>query len=555
MLKLATLLDNPGEPHQESRYRDPAELKRLGYNGLVIYETTGLSGLADPQATGGGEMMQWAEGEFQRIGQTIGRAAAAGLSVYISYDVLVLPRRLVQQDPSLYGCKGGRPGTLCPASEAAMEASSGALAALLERWPGLAGVVLRFGDNDVRRLPHLVGNDLYAPSCPRCARMGKAERIGQVLRRFYDLVVERGGRTLIARAWNVHPGGLHDTPQLCEEVRERLPGKAGDERFIVSFKFTQTDFWRYQPWNASSLLLGERPILYELQCQREFEGKGGIPNWQVPLWRDGPCAEEQVGTSPKGLAQVAQRVKLAGLWAWVRGGGWGGPFVSNESWIDANVVAVPRLAEQPDADAGQLARDWAQQRLGLTGPAVAAVEQVLAHSPRTIREGFYIGPYARLLASHWHANGDVVQDDLIDAQAAWRIVQQLGEEQLEEAVREKQAAADRVGQDRAALQRALNDRNERVLQPLIHTLLYEQSLLETLRDLLEGLVAYRRYRASRDRAAGQRCRQQLLSAQAHWNQHTQRHGALAGAATAFRERGFWDLTQRALEEVSADVGV
>lgn len=169
MLKLATLLDNPGEPHQESRYRDPAELKRLGYNGLVIYETTGLSGLAGPQATGGGEMMQWAEGEFQRIGQTISRAAEAGLSVYISYDVLVLPRHLVQQDAGLYSCKGGRPGTLCPASEAAMEASAAALAALLERWPNLAGVVLRFGDNDVRRLPHLVGNDLYAPNCPRCA--------------------------------------------------------------------------------------------------------------------------------------------------------------------------------------------------------------------------------------------------------------------------------------------------------------------------------------------------------------------------------------------------
>lgn len=555
MLKLATLLDNPGEPHQESRYRDPAELKRLGYNGLVIYETTGLSGLAGPQATGGGEMMQWAEGEFQRIGQTIARATQAGLSVFISYDVLVLPRHLVQQDAGLYSCKGGRPGTLCPASEAAMEASAGALESLLERWPDLAGVVLRFGDNDVRRLPHLVGSDIYAPNCPRCARLSKADRVAQILGRFHELVVRRRGQTLIARAWNVHPGGLHDTPQLCEEVRERLPGEPSDERFILSFKFTQTDFWRYQPWNASSLMLGQRPILYELQCQREFEGKGGIPNWQVPLWRDGPCEGELRKGPADGLAHVAERVKLAGLWAWVRGGGWGGPFVSNESWIDANVVAVPRLAEQPGLDPGELARQWATERLGLTGPAVAAVEQVLANSPRTIREGLYIGPYAKLLASPWHTNGDVIQDDLIDAQAAWRIVQRLGEEQLDAAVLEKRAAADRVGADRAALQRVLNDRNERVLQPLIHTLLYEQSLLETLRDLLEGLVAYRRYRATRDRGAGQLCRQQLLSAQAHWNQHTQRHGAMAGAATAFRERGFWDLTQRALEEVSADVGV
>jgi len=500
-------------------------------------------------------MLQWAEAEFQRIGQTITRAADAGLNVYISYDVLVLPRRMVQQDPAQYGCRGGRPGTLCPASEPAMEASSAALGSLLDRWTNLAGVVLRFGDNDVRRLPHLVGNDIYGPSCPRCARLSKADRIANVLARFYDLVVRQHNRTLIARAWNVNPGGLHDTPQLCQEIRDRLPGEASDDRFILSFKFTQTDFWRYQPWNPSSLLLGRRPILYELQCQREFEGKGGIPNWQVPLWRDGPCFEERQTSGTSGLVEVARQVNLAGLWAWVRGGGWGGPFVSNESWIDANVVAVPRLAEEPGVEPHQLAHEWASQRLGLTEPAVAELEQVLAHSPRTVREGFYIGPYGRVLAGPWHPNGDVIQDDLIDAQAAWRIVQQMAEDQLDAAIREKQAAADRVAADRAALQRAMNDRNSRVLQPLISTLLYEQSLLETLRDLLEGLVAYRRYRATRDRAAGQRCRQQLLAAQAHWNQHTQRHGSLPGAATAFRERGFWDLTQRALDEVSADVGV
>jgi len=44
-------------------------------------------------------------------------------------------------------------------------------------------------------------------------------------------------------------------------------------------------------------------------------------------------------------------------------------------------------------------------------------------------------------------------------------------------------------------------------------------------------------------------RRSLLSAQSHWNHHTQRFSALPGAATAFREQQFWEQTQDMLGEV------
>ena len=56
MLKLATILDNPGEPTAKTRYRDPNLLKQLGYNGLVLYETTGLSGLTGADSVQSGEL-------------------------------------------------------------------------------------------------------------------------------------------------------------------------------------------------------------------------------------------------------------------------------------------------------------------------------------------------------------------------------------------------------------------------------------------------------------------------------------------------------------------
>jgi len=311
----------------------------------------------------------------------------------------------------------------------------------------------------------------------------------------------------------------------------------------------ETDFWRYQKWNPASLVFGDRPIIYELQCQREFEGKGGVPDWQVPLWRDGYPEMAATG-GPAGLAHLAGKANLAGLWAWVRGGGWGGPFVRSEAWIDANVVAVPRLADHPTIPAAELADLWIGQRLHLADPAAAAVvKQTLEHSAETCLRGFYMGPYARARTSPWHPNGDWVQDDLIDVEAAWRMIQGLAEGDLDEVVREKQEAVSQVAADRAALQHALNDRTRSALEPLIHTLVYAESLFGALRDLLAGLVAYRRWQKSKAPAVAAACKQRLLAAQSLWNQHTHRHAAPPGTATAFREAHFWELTQRILADL------
>lgn len=549
MLKLATILDNPGEPFANSRYRDPRELTALGYNGIVLYETTGLSGIEDPAIVASGEMQRWVRQQLDIVRQRVEQATKAGLDVYIAYDVLTLARDTVNAHVGAYTCLR-RPGMLCPASEVILERAGKALEALLNLLPSVVGVVLRFGDNDASRIPYLVGNDIYSPHCPRCSLLGRADRITLVLTHFHKLVVERMNKRLIARAWNVRPNGLHDSVELAQRVRDRLPGDEADDRFILSFKFTQTDFWRYQKWNASSLVFGKRPVIYELQCQREFEGKGGLPNWQAPLWRDG-YPETQNSSVPTGLSSVAGKVNFAGLWAWVRGGGWGGPFVNNESWIDANVCCVPALAENPSADVDELARHWVGARLGVKDEAAAAaLRNILAHSPDIIRKGFYIGPFTRTREDHpWHPNADWIQDDLVDAQAAWRIIQRLPDGVLDDVVQEKQSAVEQLDQDRAALQHAVTDGNRALLEPLINTLQYEDSLLQSLRDLLAGLIAYRRYGRSHDAAAADLCRRRILSAQSNWTHHTQRHGALPGAASAFRDSNFWALTGKILAEL------
>jgi len=420
---------------------------------------------------------------------------------------------------------------------------------MLARWPEIDGIVLRFGDNDAQRLPHVVGNDIYTPHCPRCSQVGRAERSLALIRRVHDLVVNRHGKRLIVRAWNVRPNGMHDVPELAARIAADLPGDPADDRLVLSFKFTQTDFWRYQRWNPSSLACGDRPILYELQCQREFEGKGGIPNWQAPLWRNGCPEMAGLPDEVHGLSEAVDRVRFAGIWAWVRGGGWGGPFVKNEHWIDANVYAAPLLADDPHADTHHLAEQWARDRLGLDDDAAAAIVALLEDSVEFIRQAFYLGPYAMSRSNPWHPNADWIQDDLVDAQAAWRIIHKLNDTQLDELVQEKQAAAQSISQHRVTIQRMVGDRRHDDLQPLVNTLLYGESLFESLRDLILGLVAFRRYQKTGEPVLADTVRQKLFSAQDHWNHHTQRFGSLPGAATAFREENFWDLTQDLVAKV------
>ncbi len=546
MWTLATILDNPGEPEAESRYRDPHHLRALGYSDLIVYSTTGLSGLLGPQTVGPADIRRWVEEYYARISATINQARAAGLRVWLTYDAPTLARELVGGAMTCVH----HPKMLCPASNELMEMISQCVDAMIGQFDQIHGLVLRLGDSDAHRLPYLMGNDLYAPHCARCSLLGRADRLEKYIRFFHEQVVARHGRHLIVRAWNVKPGGLHDNPELCQRLMSRLPE---DERLIFSFKFTQTDFWRYQKWNPSSLVCGDRPVIYELQCQREFEAKGAIPNYQAPLWRDG--MPELPGA--QGLAQVAGQVNITGLWAWVRGGGWGGPYVNmeTENWIDANVVAAPKLAADPKADVGKLADEWIAQRLNCTDEkAAGAIRRTLLESPKAILESFYIGPYARIRPDSWHPSANFIQDDQIDAEAAWTMIQRLPEAMLDEVVTEKSQAerawaecAKLMNQSAAALQRAS-------APDLVHTLDYAQTLVQTLHSLLGGLVAWRRMKLHpKDATLARSVGQKLGLCQGYWNHH-QRFAGLRGTASAFQSENLWDFTQSLMEQAAGTGG-
>ncbi|MBI1370861.1 MAG: hypothetical protein GC162_19685 [Planctomycetes bacterium] len=544
MLTLAMILDNPGEQPHQTRYRDPRLLRQLGYSDIIIYPTTGLSGLLGPQTLSSNDLRQWVTEQYDGVQKTVDDAKAAGLGVWLIYDAPSLAEELVG---SAMTCINHRPPMLCPASDELLEMSGECLDALVGRLDPVDGIVLRLGDNDAAKVPYLIGNDIYSPHCSRCSNMGRADRLVRFINYFYGLVVGKLNRKLIVRAWNVRPGGMHDNAELCGRVVEQLPK---DDRLILSFKFTQTDFWRYQQWNPSSLVCGDRPIIYELQCQREFEAKGAVPNYQPPLWRDGM---EEVADA-MGLATVSDKVNLAGLWAWVRGGGWRGPYIGmdKEVWIDANVVAVPKLAADPKAPSDALARSWVRERLGIEDEATAeSILQVLRDSPRNVLEMFYIAPYARSRKDPWHPSAHFIQDDQIDAEAAWTIIQRLGDRELDDLVNEKKAAEQRLAEDSRAIARIAPRLSEPLGSVLPLSLEYAHTLAQTLTALLTGLVAYRRYLRRPDPTLAKQAVANMQECQKRWLHHTQSVSSHRSAPTPFASDTLFDVTQRVLDHLMA----
>ena len=550
---LATNVRNPAEPAPAGGEVRPGELAQLGYGGVVLFETIALLGLTDPDAAPDADTRRWAEHLGADVDAKVAEAEGAGVEVWLCVDAPALPVWRVEARPDRFTCRR-RTEILCPAREATTAACVAAGLEVLDHWPSAAGIVLRLGDSDVGKLPHLVGSDVYAPRCGRCEPMSPADRVLEMTRAFHAAVVGQRGKKLILRGWNLGDGLMHEDPAVAAEVAAGLPGDPGDGSMVLAFKHTAGDFRRDRSWNASAYASGGWPVLFELQCQREYEGKGGIPNWQVPQWVHGdphaPPLKRDGGVIPGGLLEASRRLNLAGVLSWVRGGGWGGPFASDPSWIDANAWAVPRVVEalfrgEEDPAAG-LAAAWATQRLGLGEGAAAAVAEVLEASPEMVRRAFYFrtdhapdpaDPDARPATSRW------VSDDLVDVNKLARLIDRLPEERLDPAVAAKAEAAATATALRLRLQEAAaaGGADARRLKPLVSTLVYTESLLRCFHHLTAGLVARRRHREKPAAATGEAATRLLQAAVSDWMHHTQRHANALGTATAFREVGLFEV--------------
>lgn len=294
--------------------------------------------------------------EFRQLIELLHRE---GLRVFITCDYLTTTEAVDER--------------LGRSESAAREWFREILAAFLEDYPEVEGVVLRIGESD--------GVDVDDPLRSRLW-VRNARGVNRLLREVLPLF-EAGGKTLIFRTWTVGAHLIGDLMWHRGRLARALDGLDSD-RLIISMKYGESDFFRYLPLNKHFFRIGQKKIV-EFQARREYEGAGEYPSFMG--WEIERYARELAGAP-----------NLVGFSVWCQTGGWHAfrrlAFLQPEGvWIELNAAVAARLlldgATVEEAVASHLGADKAARALELLRRADVAIRDLLYISEFANRKLFF----------------------------------------------------------------------------------------------------------------------------------------------------------------------
>lgn len=366
---------NPGEAPTLSRYLQPGYLSEKGYDAKVFFLFDAAQfGLDwkdfDPDIfPRGSESEMWVNARADSITAGYNAAKEAGLNVYCMLDMLVLPQNLVRLRHDLITDDQGKIDITRPYTQLCVRYM---IRSMFRKFPQLDGLIIRTGETYLHDAPYHVGNH------PVRHGMSDHAVLVNLLR---DEVCVDLDKKLFYRTWDM--GRLHTLPRHYLALTDSIEPH---DNLYFSIKHTATDFWRMGlpqnrpefdsadtywldesgkygvPFNPC-LGIGRHKQIVEVQCQREYEGKGAHPNYIAHGVIDG--FSELKGSQPVySLSQLTGNPLFSGVWTWSRGGGWGGPYINNEFWIDLNASVMSMWANNPSLGEAECFRRVVRQ-LGL----------------------------------------------------------------------------------------------------------------------------------------------------------------------------------------------
>ena len=417
---------NPGEGETKSRYLEPRFLRESGFGGKVFF-------LFDAAQFGidwkdfdnrvfpdGSEGAAWVAEKADSITARYNAAKQEGLEVYCMLDMLVLPSGLVNLHKAEICDKDGK---IDISLEATQNCIRHLIHSMFQRFPQLDGLVIRTGETYLHGAPHHIGN--------HPVRHGMDDHV-TLINLLRDEVCERLGKKLFYRTWDM--GQLHSLPKHYLDVTDKVEPHPN---LCFSIKHTMTDFWRSGirherpdlgsintywldesgrfgvPFNPT-LGIGKHPQIVEVQCQREYEGKGAHPNYIAHGVIEG-FSELKNTARPYCLKHLRDGDKLKGIWTWSRGGGWGGPYISNEFWIDLNARVLALWAANPQLSEEECFNRFAMER-GLPENELPMFRQMCLLSEDGVLKGqysLYGGTYVNWVRDD-SMTGDAFQGSYLD---------------------------------------------------------------------------------------------------------------------------------------------
>ena len=309
-----------------------------------------------------------------RIKQKYKDAKSAGLKIYFMMDIISLPARLVDKYADRL-LTDGKIDIMKPFAKKAMDYL---FDEMFDEFPELDGLYIRYGEN-------YVGTKYIMPLFK-----GNTPIIGDAIEYHRYLVsylrqkvcVEKN-KEIMYRSW-----GSEDNAEAYLNITDVIkPHK----NLYFCIKHTAGDFHRNTRFNQQ-LNIGKHQQVVEVQCAREYEGKGAYPNYVGAGVING--FEELID-----FAETGEKISLRdvintpdtlikGIWTWSRGGGWNGPYITgkngtegekypkdingevtikngSELWCDLNAYVVTSWAKDTSKTDKYYAKKYASEILGM----------------------------------------------------------------------------------------------------------------------------------------------------------------------------------------------
>jgi len=336
---------NPGEKPFDSAFLDPDRLRLAGYAGQVlnihVQAAVDFAGEFPGLWSEHPGALEWIGRYAGRIDAKIRAAREAGIECLAWTDFVVIPKPMVERFGHEIRAAGARKFDFDVKGDFAPNLRSSLLRrilcaqidAIFERFPSLGGLVVRVGETYLHDLPHHTGGDPI---------LHGVESHLELLSLLRETVCEKHGRQLIYRTWL---SGLDEDPEAYLEIDRSLEPHP---KFVFAAKHCVGDYHRTHRFTPV-LGIGRHAQFVEVQCQREYEGKGAFPNYIAEGVVEGfeEYAHLMSGPGPRGLRDLLATPAFRGVFTWSRGGGWVGPRIPDEFWCALNAEVLSAWCADP----------------------------------------------------------------------------------------------------------------------------------------------------------------------------------------------------------------
>ncbi len=364
--------------------KDPAKLAAWGYNGQVIDSVLGLEPFdtLDPTLVSKNSAERtWMKARSLNIDAEIAAAHKAGISCYSPIDLIAFPTEVVNRYKSEICDEKGCIDALKPRTQQLLRVMFNEI---FDRFPDLDGLVVRTGEIYLTDYPYLSadakgnGSRIMGSSAILHGTLTHIE----LIRLLREQVCVARNKMVFYRTWDF--GYFHTNPEFYLEVTNAI---VPHPNLIFSIKHQQGDFHQLTPFNPT-LMIGKHRQIIEVQAQREAYGKGAHPyyigkgvidGWEEYAWM-------MKSGEPKGLRDVINNPLCAGVWSWSRGGGWEGPYITDEFWPLLNAYVIAKFAEDPSRTEEQIFDQYAQN-LGFSPQDIQLFRQLNLLSTQAVLRG------------------------------------------------------------------------------------------------------------------------------------------------------------------------